>query len=59
MSAKDAKEMSNEETKLEGPQGFAKMCRQMISGGMPDRCGTEMRGMMSQWMAAFQAEPRK
>jgi len=50
---------NKEEAKVEWPQGFAEMCRQMMSGGMPDCCGPEMRGMMSRWMAGFQAEAKK
>ena len=54
MGAKDTKE--KKEAKIEGPQGFAEMCRQMMSGGMPDCCGPEMRGMMAQFMTGLQAE---
>lgn len=56
MCAKETKGKGKEEAKVEGPQGFAEMCRQMMSGGMPDCCGPEMRGMMSRWMAGLQAE---
>ncbi len=62
MSRKDTKEKDKrdrEEAKVEGPQGFAEMCRQMMSGGMPDCCGPQMRGMMSRWMAGFQTEAGK
>jgi hypothetical protein len=56
MCAKETKGKGKEEAKVEGPQGFAEMCRQMMSGGMPDCCGPEMRGMMSRWMAGVQGE---
>ena len=59
MCAKETKGKGKEETKAEGPQGFAEMCRQMMSGGMPDCCGPEMRGMMSRMMSSFQAEAKK
>ncbi len=51
MSAKETKKKGKEEAKAEGPQGFAEMCGQMMSGGMPECCGPKMRGMMSLWMA--------
>ena len=56
MCVNETKAKSEGEAKVEWPQGFAEMCRQMMSGGMPDCCGPEMRGMMSRWMAGFQAE---
>lgn len=59
MSAAEAKEKEGEGAKAEGQQGFAEMCRRMMSGGMPDCCGPEMRTMMSRWMAGFQAEAKK
>lgn len=40
MSDKDTKETTKEEAKTGGPQGFADMCRQMMSGKPPDCCGT-------------------
>jgi hypothetical protein len=54
MSAKGTKEKAKKETKAAGPQGFAEMCNQMMSGGMPDCCGTEMGEMMARMMSAFQ-----
>jgi hypothetical protein len=59
MCAEETKGKGKEEAKAEWPQVFAKMCRQMMSGGMPDCCGVEMRGMMSQFMARVQAEAKK
>jgi hypothetical protein len=58
MRAKDTKGRSKQEAKAEWPQGFADMCRQMMSGKMPDCCGAEMRAVMSRWMAEFQAEAK-
>lgn len=59
MSFKETKRKSKEEAKMEWAQGFAEMCRQMMSGEMPDCCGPEMRGMMSRWMAGLQAARQK
>jgi hypothetical protein len=49
MSGKDTREKGREEAKTEGWQGFAEMCRRMMSGEMPDWCGPQMREMMSQF----------
>ncbi len=38
MSDKDTKEKGKEEVRAEGRQGFAEMCRRMMSGGAPDCC---------------------
>lgn len=46
------------EAKVEWPEDFAEICRRMMSGGMPECCGAEMRAMMSRWMAKFQAEAK-
>jgi hypothetical protein len=75
MSDKDTKETAKEEAKTEGPQGFADMCRQMMSGKLPDCCSTaaqaatsgetvgccgpEMQGMMARMMSAFQPKQAK
>jgi hypothetical protein len=75
MSDKDTKETGKEETKAEGPQGFSEMCRQMMSGKLPECCGAktqetasgqtpgccgpEMQGMMARMMSAFQPEQAK
>jgi hypothetical protein len=59
MSGKDAKEKGKKEAKAEGARGFGEMCRQMMSGKAPGCCGPEMRGVMSRWMAGFQAEAKK
>jgi hypothetical protein len=59
MRAKETKGRSKQAAKAEWPQGLAEMCRQMMSGGMPDCCGPEMRGMMSRMMSSFQAEAKK
>jgi hypothetical protein len=59
MCAEETKGKGKEEAKAEWPQGLAETCRQMMSGKMPDCCGAEMRGMMSQFMARFQAEAKR
>jgi hypothetical protein len=59
MSAKKRTEKGSDEVKVEGPQGFAETCREMMSGGMPDCCGPEMREMMARFMATFQAKENK
>ena len=59
MCFRETKGKNKEEAKAEWPQAFAEMCHQVISGGMPDCCGAEMRGVMSRWMAGFQAEAKK
>ncbi len=59
MGGKDRKEKEKGEAKVEGPQGFAEMCREMMSGGMPDCCGSEMQGMMSRMMSTFQLKEGK
>jgi hypothetical protein len=51
MSTKSTKEKAKEGTKTERAQGFADMCRRMMSGGMPDCCGPEMREMISSCLA--------
>ena len=47
------------EGKAEGPQGFADMCHQMMAGGLPPCCKTEMKDMMAQWMSRLQASEGK
>ena len=75
MSYKGTKEKDKEEAKVEGPQGFAEMCRQVMSGKTPSCCGTEtqetassetscgcgpeMQGMMARMMSAFQPKAEK
>lgn len=49
MSDKDTKEKVKEEVRAEERQGFAEMCRRMMSGGAPDCCGPQMREMMSRF----------
>jgi hypothetical protein len=49
MSDKDTKEKGKEEVRAEERQGFAEMCRRMMSGGAPDCCGPQMREMMSRF----------
>jgi hypothetical protein len=49
MSDKDTEEKGKEEVRAEGRQGFAEMCRRMMSGGAPDCCGPQMREMMSRF----------
>jgi hypothetical protein len=36
-------------------QGFPEMCHQMMVGGMPPCCKAQMKDMMAQWKARFQA----
>ncbi len=73
MSYKGTKEKDKEEA--EGRQGFAEMCRQVMSGKTPGCCGTEtqerassetscgcgpeMQGMMARMMSAFQPKAEK
>jgi hypothetical protein len=53
MSDKETKEKGEEAAK--GPKCSPEMCRDMMSGGMPDCCAPQMRDMMSR----FCAPPRK
>jgi hypothetical protein len=48
-------EDATKEKKGEGPRGFSEMCHQMMAGGMPSCCKTQMKDMMGQWMARLQA----
>ena len=50
-----AQEDAAKEDKAEGSQGFAEMCHQMMAGGMPLCCKTQMKDMMAQWMSRLQA----
>jgi hypothetical protein len=59
MREKVTKEKDKQEAECEGSQGFAGMCGQMMSAETPGCCGPEMRGMMSRWMAGFQAKEEK
>ncbi len=75
MSDKDTRETGKEEAKTEGAQAFGDMCRQMMSGKLPDCCSTatpetspgetsgccgpEMQGMMARMMSAFQPKQAK
>jgi hypothetical protein len=59
MGGKDTEEKGKEEAKVEGSQRFAEMCGRMMSGGMPDCCGLQMRERISQWMATCQAKVRE
>ena len=43
------------EKKGEGSQGFPEMCQQMMGGGLPPCCKAQMKDMMAQWKARFQA----
>jgi len=43
------------EAKAEGSSGFAEMCHQMMAGGLPPCCKTQMKDMMAQWMSRSQA----
>jgi hypothetical protein len=58
MKTKDTsktEEDAAEEEKAEGSQGFAEMCHQMMGGGLPPCCKTQMKDMMAQWMSRLQA----
>jgi hypothetical protein len=57
--ANKAQEDAAREEKAEGSQCFTEMCRQMMAGGTPACCGTQMRDMMSHWMTRFQAKEGK
>ena len=41
--------------KTEGSPSFPDMCHQMMAGGLPPCCKTQMKDMMAQWMARLQA----
>ena len=43
----------------EGSQGFPEMCQQMMAGGLPPCCKTEMKDMMAQWMSRLRASEGK
>jgi hypothetical protein len=47
MSYKGTKEKDKEEAKVEGPQAFADICRQVMSGKAPACCGGETPGTAS------------
>ena len=47
------------EGKAEGRQGFPEMCHQMMAGGLPPCCKTQMKDMMAQWMSRLQASEGK
>ena len=54
MKAEDTgkvREEAAKEEKAAGSQGFPEMCRQMMSGGLPPCCGTQMKDMMARWMS--------
>ncbi len=51
MSERDTEEKGKEEARPEGSQGFADMCRDMMSRGSCDCCGPKMREMMSRFRA--------
>jgi hypothetical protein len=62
MSERDRKEEGKEEARPEGSQGFADMCRDMMSRGSCDCCGPKMREMMSRFRvpaAKTEGEPKK
>lgn len=59
MSGASKQAKAKEEDKIGGPQGFAEMCRRMMSGEVPDCCGGQMREMMSRWMGKPQAIEKK
>jgi CDGSH-type Zn-finger protein len=58
-SGKTTKEEGREETKMEGPQGFAQMCGCGPSGEMPECCGPAMREMMSRCFGERQGKEEK
>jgi hypothetical protein len=45
--------------KTEGASGFPDMCHQMMAGGLPPCCKTQMKDMMAQWMARMQVKEAK
>ena len=47
MSQTDEKAKTTEKAEPKGARGFPEMCREMMSGGLPDCCATQMREMMS------------
>ena len=49
-------EEGKQETAAKGPQSCIEMCRQMMSGGMPECCGPEMKEMMSRFMGEVKAK---
>ena len=53
------KEDTAKEGMAEGPQGFPEMCGQMMAGGLPPCCKTQMKDMMAQWMSRLQASEGK
>ena len=69
MKTKDTGKTQEEaarEEKAEGSTGFADMCHQMMAGGMPACCKTQMpacpvgrKDMMAQWMSRLQASEGK
>jgi hypothetical protein len=50
-----AQEGAAKEENAKESQGFAEMCHQMMAGGMPPCCKTQMKDMMAQWMSRLQA----
>jgi hypothetical protein len=52
-------EEAAKEEKAEGSTGFADMCHQMMAGGMPPCCKTQMKDMMAQWTSRLQVREGK
>ena len=62
MKAEDtgkAQEEAGKEEKAANSQGFPEMCRQMMAGGMPSCCGTQMKDMMARWMSGARDRKQK
>ena len=53
------REEAAKEEKAEGSPGLTDMCHQMMAGGMPPCCKTQMKDMMAQWMSRLQASEGK
>jgi hypothetical protein len=47
MSQTDEKAKTTEEAEPEGTRCCPDVCRQMMSGGLPDSCATQMRELLS------------
>jgi len=54
-----AQEGATKEEKAEGSPGFPEMCHQVMAGGLPPCCKTQMKDMMARWMSRLQANEGK
>ena len=57
--ASKTEEEAAKEEKAGGSPGFTDMCHQMMAGGLPPCCKTQMKDMMVQWMSRLQASEGK